>query len=162
MLLHLKDVLLLGDRRLRDVCMPLSERDLPEVLKVLPGLHNIIQEFRAKYQAGRAIAAPQVGYMKRLVYLYIDQPTVFINPRFTHLSKDKFALWDDCMSFPHLLVWLERHCQCTLEYWDINWQKHEVELSGSLAELLQHELDHLDGILAIDRALHKDAFRWKV
>lgn len=160
-MLHLSDVLLLGNPRLRDRCEPVTRNDLTEVTEIIPGLHNIISEFRAKYQAGRAIAAPQVGYMKRLVYMYIDHPVVFINPRFTFLSEEKFTLWDDCMSFPQLFVQLARHRFCTLEYFDLNFEKHEWHLSDGLAELMQHEIDHLDGILAIDRALDKEAFRWK-
>lgn len=161
-MLGLKDVLLLGDARLRQVCSPVEENDLPEITQIIPGLHNIILEFRSKYNAGRAIAAPQVGYMKRLVYMYIDQPVVFINPCFISLSSEKFTLWDDCMSFPDLLVLLERHHSVTLVYEDLQFNKREMALSGALSELLQHEVDHLDGILAIDRALDKNSFRWRV
>ena len=109
--------------------------------------------FRAKHKRGRAIAAPQIGVMKRLMYMNIDKPVVFINPVFSWKSKEMIELWDDCMSFPDLLVKVVRHETCRIKFRDLNWQEHEWDLTGDLSELLQHEYDHLDGILAVMRAI---------
>src|SRR3954469_18301127 len=78
-------------------------------------LDNVMKEIRLKYNFGRAIAAPQLGIMKRLIYMNIDKPVVFINPELHNLSNDLFELWDDCMSFPNLLVKVKRHQSLTIK-----------------------------------------------
>ena len=70
-------------------------------------------------------------------------------------------LWDDCFSFPGLLVWVERASEVTLKYTDEAGAPHLLEATGGIAELLQHEMDHLDGILAVDRAIDRDSLRTK-
>ena len=158
----LADILLLGDPRLYEVCEPLTPDDLPLIATIVADLHQALMEFRAIYKAGRAIAAPQLGYMKRLIYMNIDDnPTVFINPTIVWASEEQFTLWDDCMSLPNLLVMLKRHRVIKIQFWDTNWQPHEWTLHDDLSELLQHEYDHLDGILCTQRALDSQAFRWR-
>lgn len=158
---HLSDLVLLGDPRLYEVCGAIREEELAEIPSIVADLHNVLMEFRAKYNAGRAIAAPQLGYMKRLVYMYIDRPVVFLNPEFTDESDERFDLWDDCMSFPNLLVRVSRHRSLTIRYRDENWQPQSWHLTDDLAELLQHEVDHLDGILCTMRAIDEKSFRWR-
>ncbi len=80
-----------------------------------------------------------------------------INPSFDWLSQEKFRLWDDCFSFPDLMVWVERSVSVRLRYQDFSGQRQAIECSGSLSELVQHEMDHLDGILAVDRAIDKSS-----
>lgn len=157
----LEDLLLLGDPRLYEHCDPVLEEELPLVKEWVADLHNVMQEIRAKYNFGRAIAAPQLGIMKRLIYMNIDRPVVFINPRFSNLSEEMFELWDDCMSFPNLLVKVKRHKSLKIHYLDEHWQPQEWEMEGDLSELLQHEYDHLDGILCTMRAIDSQSFRWR-
>lgn len=160
-MLKLSDVLLLGDDRLRMACDPVNQEEVHSLQSTIEGMYQIIKEFKKRYGAGRAIAAPQVGCMKRFVCMYIDQPQVFFNPHFTFQSEEMFELWDDCMSFPNLMVRLKRHKKCIMTYYDVDWIQHEWIIIDDMAELMQHELDHLDGVLAIDRALDKNAFRWR-
>ncbi|GHB61164.1 peptide deformylase [Persicitalea jodogahamensis] len=158
----LTDILLLGDARLYQSCEPLSPDDSDLIASMTRDLHNALVEFRDKYRAGRAIAAPQLGYMKRLVYMYVDgKSTIFINPNIIGRSEETIVLWDDCMSLPNLLVQLRRHRSIRLQFYDENWQVQEWELTDDLSELLQHELDHLDGILCTMRAIDERSFRWK-
>jgi peptide deformylase len=158
----LSDLLLLGDPRLYQTCEQVQEEELSVVLtNIVPDLHNVMQEVRAKYGFGRAIAAPQLGYMKRVVYMNINRPVVFINPVFSTLSDELFELWDDCMSFPNLLVRVKRHRSLTVTYRNEHWQEQVWNLTDDLAELLQHEVDHLDGILCTMRAIDERAFRWR-
>jgi len=157
----LDDLLLLGDPRLYSVCEPVLESELPLVKNWVADLHNVMQEIRDKYQFGRAIAAPQLGIMKRLIYMNIDKPVVFINPELTDLSGEMFELWDDCMSFPNLLVKVNRHKSLTIHYLDENWTPQEWAIEGDLSELLQHEYDHLDGILCTMRAIDQHSFKWR-
>lgn len=157
----LADLLLLGDPRLYEVCAPVLQSELPLVKGWVADMDNVIKEIRAKYNFGRAIAAPQLGIMKRLVYMNIDKPVIFINPEMTGLSREMFELWDDCMSFPNLLVKVSRHKSLTLKYLDENWQPRVWQMEDSLAELLQHECDHLNGILCTMRAMDEKSFKWR-
>ena len=154
-------VLQLGDPRLYEVCAPVQQHELTELKQAIQDMHDIIFEFRAKYNAGRAIAAPQIGVMKRLIYMHIDRPVVIINPVFSELSDEMFEMWDDCMSFPNLLVRLKRHKSLTITFLDENWQEQTWHVQDDLSELLQHEYDHLDGILATQRALDGQSFKWR-
>jgi peptide deformylase len=158
----LADLVLLGDPRLYEVCEPVTEADLPLVAGWVADLHQVMQEVRARYGFGRGIAAPQLGIMKRVVYLHLaGQPYVLLNPELSEQSATLFELWDDCMCFPNLLVRVQRHKAVTVTYRDAQWQPQRWPVQGAVAELLQHECDHLDGILCTMRALDDQAFRWR-
>jgi peptide deformylase len=158
----MKDLLLLGDPRLYEVCEPVVESELPLVSGWVADMDNVMSQVRAKYNFGRAIAAPQLGIMKRVIYINIDKPIVFINPELADVSDDLFELWDDCMSFPNLLVKVKRHKSVTIKYLDEYWQPQEWRMENDLSELLQHEYDHLNGILCIMRAVDDKAFKWRM
>jgi peptide deformylase len=158
---ELKDLLLLGDPRLYEVCAPVEKSELQQVVSWEADMDNVMKEVRNKYKFGRAIAAPQLGIMKRLIFMKIDQPVLFINPDITYRSEEMFELWDDCMSFPNLLVRVSRHKKIRVKFRDQNWETHEWELEDSLSELLQHEYDHLDGILCTMRAMDQKSFQWR-
>lgn len=153
-----RDILLLGNPKLYDVSEPVDRAELDQIDDIVRDLHDTMQDFRARYGAGRAIAAPQIGCMKRLIYLHIDRPVVFLNPALQNMSKEMMTVWDDCMCFPELLVKVMRHKTGTIVYRDMQWQEKELPLTGDLSELLQHEYDHLDGILAVSRAMDERAF----
>lgn len=161
MMKTLTDMVLLGDPRLYEICEPITEADKPYLAAWVADLHNVMTEVRAKYGFGRAIAAPQLGIMKRLVYMHIDKPVVFINPTFENLSPEMFELWDDCMSFPNLLVKVKRHKSLTINYLDENFKSQTWQMNDALAELLQHEVDHLDGVLCTMRAIDERSFKWR-
>lgn len=158
---HLEDIILLGDPRLYEVCEAVQKEELPSLQPVVQGMANTILEFRAKYGAGRAIAAPQLGIMKRLVVMNIDHPIAFYNPELFDESEEMIELWDDCMSFPNLLVRLKRHRFCKMRFRDENWEEQIWNLKDDLSELLQHEIDHLDGILATTRAIDDQSLKWR-
>jgi peptide deformylase len=99
--------------------------------------------------------------MKRLFYLQLDRPYVVINPELKGLSKEEFELWDDCMSFPNLLVRVRRHQSLSLHYLDEYWQTQVWKVEGAISELIQHEYDHLDGVLCTMRAVDEKSFQWK-
>ena len=158
----LSDLLLLGHPLLYQVSGPVLESELPQVTHWVADLHNVMQEIRAKYNFGRAIAAPQLGIMKRLIYMNIDKPVVFINPELTSLSNEMFEVWDDCMCFPNLLVRVRRHKALTIKYRDENWKTCEWKMENDLSELLQHEYDHLNGVLCTMRAMDDKSFKWRI
>ena len=76
-------------------------------------------------------------------------------------SREMIEIWDDCMSFPDLSVKVLRHKSCRITYRDLNWEEKTMQLEDDLAELLQHEYDHLDGILAVSRAIDGKSFALK-
>jgi len=157
----IKDILLLGNPLLYEKSEPVRLEEIPALLPKLDLMYETILDFRKKYGAGRAIAAPQIGLMKRIICLNIDKPVAMINPEMFDLSKEMFEVWDDCMSFPNLLVKVMRHKKISLAFYDINWQKQTWYLEDDMAELIQHEYDHLDGILATQLAIDNLSFRWK-
>jgi peptide deformylase len=85
-----------------------------------------------------------------------------VNPEITDVGPDDFLVWDDCFSFPNLYVRVMRAYQVTVSYQDLRGKPHTLNLEGPMAELLQHEIDHLDGILAVDRAAGLDPFAFRV
>ena len=153
-----REILLLGNPKLFEICEPVQETQLKEIKPIIQDLHDTLMAFREKYNAGRAIAAPQIGAIKRLVYMHIGEPVVFINPVLNLKSAEMMELWDDCMSFPELLVKVHRHQRCRITFRDENWEEQSMILEGDLSELLQHEVDHLDGILAVQRAIDHRSF----
>ncbi len=157
----LRDLLLLGYPRLYEVCAPVLKSEMHLVAGWIKDMRNVMQGIKAKYNFGRAIAAPQLGIMKRLIYMNIDKPVVFINPQLKDLSDEMFELWDDCMSFPNLLVKVKRHKSLTIDYFDENWNPQTWKMEDALSELLQHEYDHLNGVLCTMRALDEKSFRWR-
>ncbi len=148
-----KEILLLGNPKLYKSCTPIKRSEIKEIKKNVKDLHDTLMDFREKYNAGRAIAAPQIGIMKNLVYMHLHSPVIFINPVLDNFSKNTISLWDDCMSFPEILVKVKRYKSCRITFRDLEWEKHSMVLEEDLSELLQHEVDHLNGILAIQRAI---------
>ena len=156
-----REILLLGNPRLYEICETVEKEESPTLNSTVQDLHDTLMQFREQYRAGRAIAAPQIGVMKRLIYMKIKEPVVFINPILDQKSPEIMTVWDDCMCFPDLLVRVERHRSCRITYRDREWKEHAMVLEGDLSELLQHECDHLDGILAVSQAVDKFAFALK-
>lgn len=156
-----KEILLLGNPKLYEASTAILPEELPQITDIVEDLHDTLMAFRAQYKAGRAIAAPQIGVQKRLLYMHIDKPVVFINPTIEPLGDEMVEIMDDCMSFPNLLVRVMRYARCKITYRDMDWVQHEMVLDGDLSELLQHEYDHLDGVLATMRAVDEKALYMK-
>ena len=142
---------------LRAVSAPVTDPARARLL--LRDLDATLSAFRRLTGWGRGISAVQIGELQRVIFLRVDGvPYELINPEYTWQSATKFQLWDDCFSFPNLMVWLERSEVVRLKYQTVRGESKELEASGSLSELVQHEMDHLDGVLAVDRALGPNAF----
>ena len=154
----IRSILLLGDPTLHDPCEDVQRDELARLGDGVEDLRDTLLDVRARLGFGRAIAAPQIGWRKRVVYCHVHEPATLLNPTLVDPSEDTFELWDDCLCFPDLLVRVRRHRAVTLRYRDLEWRAREERLEGALAELLQHEVDHLDGILATERALGRRSF----
>lgn len=154
----IKELLKLGNPQLYEVSSPITEADMEYVSEWVADLHDTLMEYRRIYGAGRAVAAPQIGIQKRLLYMYLDKAYVFINPVMEFPDDEMYELLDDCMSFPGLIVKVSRHRRAVIKYFDLEMNPQVMELEGDLSELLQHEYDHLDGILATMRAIDNKSF----
>lgn len=148
-------ILQLGDPRLRQIAAPVETVNDPHVQADGQRVWQALQAFRAEHGFGRATAAPQLGIQRRMIALCLpDWPSLLINPDIIWRSETTVTLWDDCMCFPSLLVRVQRAASISVRFLDQNGIPHERhELNTATAELLQHEIDHLDGILAVDRAI---------
>ncbi len=147
-----RQILQLGDPLLRAVST--SPPDPAEARRILEDLRDTLHEFRRTRGFGRGISAVQIGEPRRIIYIEFEGTAChLIDPQFESRSAEKFRLWDDCFSIPDLLVYLERSCAVRLRYTELDGAPRTLDAEGSLAELLQHEMDHLDGILMVDRAL---------
>lgn len=129
------------------------------VTKIVKDLRSAIKTYKVDGFTAVAIAAPQIGVSKR-IFLIEDQskdedrlPTVIaVNPRFTKLSKKSHVVGEGCLSIPDQYGLVRRSTNVTLEAYDENGVKFTRGAGGLLAQIMQHEYDHLDGILFTDRA----------
>ncbi len=159
----LKKVLLLGDPRLRKISREVKDFKDPQLHREMSSLKSALERFRREMGFGRGIAAPQIGINKRFIALNLGNgPFMVVNPLITWHSKETFTLWDDCMSFPDLLVKVRRCTSISLTFRDESGNIRKWEKLGrARSELLQHEIDHLDGILAVDRAIDEKSVMYK-
>lgn len=144
---------LLGDPVLRERCKPVKEFGSGETKDLIRDLRDTLADFRARRGFGRGIAAPQIGSSQQVLYVDFEIHGALVNPRIIRRSKRTFRLWDDCFSFPDIMVMVTRWYAITVSYQDEQGRRKTCKAEGSLAELLQHEIDHLNGVLAIDRAV---------
>lgn len=142
---------LLGDPILRTRCEPIAQPASAAVRMIVDDLRETLRDWQSRFGNGRAIAAPQIGAPVRIVYVEMDRPWPLINPEIVDIGTEDFVVWDDCFSFPNMMVRVQRAYRVRLRYHDIRGQSHEIDLEGAPAELVQHEIDHLDGVLAVDR-----------
>ena len=84
--------------------------------------------------------------------------TIFLNPVLEPIGEAQMEVMDDCMSFPDLIVKVKRYQKCRITYRNLEWKEQVRIFEGDLSELIQHEYDHLDGILATMRAIDKKSF----
>ncbi len=151
-----RPIIQLGDPLLRAVS---TAATASEAAPVFEDLRDTLHEFQRTHGFGRGISAVQIGEPKRLIYIELEGRAYQLrNPAYEFQSERKFCLWDDCFSFPNLLVWLERAEAVRIRYEDDNGAAVRLEADGAFSELLQHEMDHLDGVLAVDRAIDRNSF----
>ncbi|REJ76460.1 MAG: peptide deformylase [Acidobacteria bacterium] len=154
----IEDILLLGNPQLLARSEPVERDELAAAVAAGGDLADTMAGFRKQHGWGRAISAPQIGVSKRIIFLNVDEPWLVINPEVSDASEEMMEIWDDCMSFPDLLVKVRRHVSFTMTWRDENWQTQRRRIDGLFSELLQHEIDHLDGILAVSRAIDGESF----
>jgi peptide deformylase len=153
----IRPILQLGDPRLREIARPVEDPSAPEIGALIKDLADTLAHWRSTTGYGRGIAAPQLGISQRVIFLKLPEaePWPLINPQIVERSEEKIIVWDACLSFLSIFMQVERHRQITVRYQNLQGETLKVRAGDdrNLSELLQHEIDHLDGILAIDRVV---------
>ncbi len=144
----IRNVVQVGDEVLRQKCAPVEEFD--------GKLHQLLDDMKdtVKKEQGAGLAAPQVGVLKRVVVVDVEEGYFeFINPVITQ-QKGEQSGWEGCLSVRGKSGIVSRPMKVTLVYQDRNGEKYMLKAKGFFAKAICHELDHLDGILYIDKATH--------
>lgn len=153
----IRPILQLGNPVLRDVSRRVADPTVPAVAELVRDLADTLAYWRSTTGYGRGIAAPQIGVLERVIFLKLpgSDPWPLINPEIIERSSDKIIVWDACLSFLSIFMRVERHSEITVRYQNLRGESLQVRAgeNRNLSELLQHEIDHLDGILAIDRVM---------
>lgn len=144
---------MLGDPVLRTKCTLVKNPKSPAVRVVVDDLRETLRDWQSRFGMGRGIAAPQIGADMRIVHIEMNEPWTLLNPEIVDVGTEDFTVWDDCFSFPNLLVRVQRAYRIKVKYQDLKGKTHTIDLEADKAELMQHEIDHLDGVLAVDRAV---------
>src|SRR2546428_6643534 len=151
----IRPIVQLGDPRLRETAIPVKDPRLPEVSLLVKDLADTLAHWRTRTGYGRGIAAPQLGVSLRVIFLQLPGAEAWplVNPEIIERSREKIVVWDACLSFLSIFMQVERHREINVRYQDLRgeWQEVQAGVERNLSELLQHEIDHLNGILAVDR-----------
>jgi peptide deformylase len=146
----LRDIIILPDKRLRQVSKPVAK--ISEEIRQLVG-----DMFETMYEApGIGLAAIQVGVPSRVVVMDLSkreteaEPKVFINPEITWSSDEKSVYEEGCLSIPEVHEDVERPARVKVKYLDLDGHPHQEDAEGLFATCIQHEVDHLNGVLFID------------
>jgi peptide deformylase len=153
----IRPILQLGDPLLRERSLPVPDPTSPEIGELVRDMADTLAHWRSTTGYGRGIAAPQLGVLQRIIFLKLPgvEPWPLINPEIIAAGEETITVWDACLSFLSIFMRVERHRRITVRYQNLYGETLEFEAGDdrNLSELLQHEVDHLDGILAIDRVI---------
>jgi len=119
-----------------------------------PEIQKLAQDMKETMvkKDGIGLAGPQVNKLYQIIAVNVNnQPQIYINPKITKKSLRKNIMEEGCLSIPSMYSEVKRHNTIYLEYLDLDAKKHKIKTSGLFARVLQHEIDHLNGVLFIDR-----------
>ena len=146
----IREIIKLPDKRLRLISEPIKQIDA--------GIRKLVDDmFETMYKApGIGLAAIQLGVAKRVITMDLSkkeddhQPQVFINPEILWQSEERAKFEEGCLSIPDYYEEVERPAEVKVKYLDLAGKKREIDAKGLLATCLQHEIDHINGVLFID------------
>jgi peptide deformylase len=149
----IREVLRMGDPRLWQKSLPVTQFATPQLVELLQDMRDTMAHLN-----GAGLAAPQIGVPLRVVIFGVksnprypgidDVPdTVLINPVLTPLSAELEEGWEGCLSVPGMRGWVPRFLRLKYSGFDEHGQRFEREVEGFHARVVQHEVDHLDGVL---------------
>lgn len=148
----MEEIVLFGDPLLRKESAEVSDFDSGSTKQIKENLKSTLLALQNLHKRGGGLAAPQLGYLKQIVFLNARGRSLFlINPTITEKSQELFDVWDFCFSAKAAFVAkVRRHKQIEVEYFDEQGRKRTERFEGYWSELVQHEVDHLRGRLFID------------
>ena len=149
----IREVLRMGDPRLWQKSLPVEQFDTPELNALLQDMRDTMAHLN-----GAGLAAPQIGVGVRVVIFGVSSnprypdveevpDTVLVNPVITPLSSEMEEGWEGCLSVPGMRGWVPRHTRLKYAGYDEHGKRFVREVSGFHARVVQHECDHLDGVL---------------
>jgi len=158
-----RKIIRMGHPTLRKVARALSLEELSSeaIQRLVEDMVDTLEDYR-----GVGLAAPQVNESVRLAIIEIEGGetryghldalplTVFANPYYEVLDETTAGVWEGCLSVPGLRGYVERPQAIRIKYQDLEGTNHQMELEGFMATVFQHEFDHLDGLLYLDRMTH--------
>ncbi len=160
----IRNIIQLGAKELRLIAQPVRTSD-DETQKLIDDLSITLANTQ-----GVGIAAPQIGESKQIIIVasrptlryptapYLE-PTVMINPTFEPLNNNKEKDWEGCLSVPSLRALVPRFTDIRVHYFNEQGKKQDLELTGFVARIFQHEYDHLQGKLFLDKVeTNKDIY----
>lgn len=144
----IRQVVQVGDEVLRQKCLPVEVFD--------EGLHALLDDMKdtVKKEQGAGLAAPQIGILRRIAVVDVDEGYYeLINPT-VHIQKGEQTGWEGCLSVRGKNGLVSRPMKVKISYFDRNGERHLLQAKGFFARAVCHEIDHLDGVLYIDKATH--------
>ena len=144
----IRNIVQVGDEVLRQRCFEVENFD-ESLCRLLDDMKDTV-----KKEQGAGLAAPQVGVLRRVVVVDVEEGYFeFVNPVITS-QKGEQSDWEGCLSVRGKSGIVSRPMKVTLAYQDRYGEKHVLKAKGFFARAICHELDHLDGVLYIDKATH--------
>lgn len=143
-------------REIRKYPDPILKKKAEKIKEITPEIkqlaQDLIETMLSSKPEGIGLAAPQIGVSKRVIAVMTESgPAVYINPKIAEKSRKKEAAEEGCLSLPGTWLNIKRAKEIRLEAIDINGKKINIKAVGFLARILQHEIDHLNGTLIIDK-----------
>lgn len=148
----IKEVLQRGNEILSKKCNKIENPS--DIRRIIKDMRDTIAYLKTTYDFTRGIglAAPQIGETERITIIESDgKEYVLINPEIVKMSDQTSPIWEGCLSFFKYRAYVPRHDEITVVAHDSNGNEYKIEAQGDFAASLQHEIDHLDGILYVDR-----------
>lgn len=148
----IRPMLELGNPLLRQPAAPVDDPTSAAVRELIVDLRDTLRDFRSRYGWGRALGAPVLGVALRLILIeYYETSLVLINPRFERWSNDQIDAYESCMTFPGIWGLVSRPRTVVVGAQDETGVEQQWEADDELARIVQHEIDHLDGLTWLDR-----------
>jgi peptide deformylase len=142
----------LGNPLLRQAAQEVADVRDPQTQALIRDLWDTLDDFRQRHGWGSALSAPVIGVGQRVVVVALaGRRLTLINPRFEGWSRDQVVAYESCMTFPDLYGQVSRQAQVVVSALDEDGIEQRYEANGQLARILQHEIDHLDGLVWLDR-----------
>lgn len=141
------EIILYPNNILRQKSQPITDPSDPKIKKLISDMASVLNAYN-----GIGLSAPQVGENVRLCIVENEnEQLILVNPEIKKYSGKEIVMEEGCLSFPGKFIPVRRHMKVKVRSLDANGKKQIIRAKGLLARVLQHEIDHLDGILFIDR-----------